>query len=174
MINTDSPVLYYAKKLTRGDSLYTQIRREIHARTGQMPTVVHTEPDIGEFFANNPDAELYIPVFCDTKGWWGGLLGARDIKVSDKIIVSADCQLIVIKKINQQSEISNQQSLFTAEIHPSSGFFKQMNTGIATSLDMLATDAGTILALFSGRNQKKFKSIVESTGNQYLGCIGGY
>jgi len=171
-MKTDSPVLYYKQKRMRGDSLYTQIRREIFARTGQMPHVVQDEPDIGEFFQNNPDSELYIPVFIESKGWWGGLLGSDDIKVCDKIIISADCHLMIIKKSNHQSPITNH--LFTAEIHPSSGFFQKMNTSIATSMDMLATDAGTILALFSGRNEKKFKTIVATTGNHYLGCIGGY
>ena len=54
-------------------------------------------------------------------------------------------------------------------------FFRSLFVGgIATVADMLATDAGTILALFSGRNPNKFVNILESTGNSYLGCIGRY
>ena len=64
--------------------------------------------------------------------------------------------------------------LLAAEIRPSSNFFKKMNSSIATVTDMLATDAGTILALFSGKNQNQFINIIESTGNSYLGCIGQY
>ena len=49
-----------------------------------------------------------------------------------------------------------------------------MNSGIATVADMLATDAGTILALFTGKSQSQFINVLESTGNSYLGCIGRY
>ncbi|MCL2737626.1 MAG: hypothetical protein FWE17_02065 [Alphaproteobacteria bacterium] len=176
--STAYPVLFYGTKRTRGDSLYAAARKEIFAATGQMPRVIHTEPDISDFFATNPDAELYIPVFVDSVGWWGGLLGNEDVKVTGKIILSADCHLMVIGKSSRAQSLGAHKRdgsrLFTAEIHPSSSFFKKMNTGVALSLDMLATDAGTILGLFSGRNKKKFISLVEGTGNSYLGCIGGY
>ncbi|MCL1786139.1 MAG: hypothetical protein FWG39_03250 [Alphaproteobacteria bacterium] len=167
-----SPVLYYSSKRTRGDSLYACARREIFDRTGVMPRVIHAEPDIADFFKNHPDSELYIPVFVESSGWWGGLLGSEDIKVIEKIILSAECQLMVVRKSPLRAAPAAQ--LFTAEIHPASQFFKKMNSGVALSLDMLATDAGTILGLFSGKNKKKFISLVESTGNSYLGCIGGY
>ena len=171
--STVSPVLYYNNRRTRGDSLYAAARREIFDRTGQMPRVIHVEPDMAEFFEKHPETELYIPVFVESTGWWGGLLGNDDVKITDKIILSADCQLMVIKKACPRAAPIHSQ-LFTAEIHPSSPFFKRMNSGVALSLDMLATDAGTILGLFSGKNKKKFISLVESTGNSYLGCIGGY
>ena len=170
-MNHESPVLYYPIKKTRGDSLYSAARREIFERAGQMPRIIDAEPDLGEFFEQHPNAELYIPVFIESRGWWGGLLGAGDIQIVDKIILSADCHLMVIKS-NHESRITNH--LFAAEIRPSSQFFKKMNSSIATSLDMLATDTGAVLGLFAGRNPAKFKSLVESTGNQYLGCIGGY
>ena len=64
--------------------------------------------------------------------------------------------------------------LLAAEIKPASGFFKKMSAEIATVADMLATDAGTILALFSGRDKNRFVNVLESTGNAYLGCIGQY
>ncbi len=47
-------------------------------------------------------------------------------------------------------------------------------SSIAIVSDMLATDAGTILALFAGKNQNRFVNVIESTGNSYLGCIGQY
>jgi len=174
--STVSPVLYYGSKRTRGDSLYAAARKEIFTRTGQMPRVIHTEPDIAEFFDKNDGAELYIPVFVDSAGWWGGLLGSDPSggpRVTDKIILSAECHLMVVSKAGPRNPVPTAQ-LFTAEIHPSSQFFKKMNSQIALSLDMLATDAGTILGLFSGKNKKKFISLVESTGNSYLGCIGSY
>ena len=49
-----------------------------------------------------------------------------------------------------------------------------MNSSIATVADMLATDTGTILALFSGQSTSQFINVLESTGNSYLGCIGRY
>jgi hypothetical protein len=168
-----SPVLYYSSRRTRGDSLYAAARKEIFDRTGEMPRVIHTEPDIADFFEKTPGAQLYIPVFVESSGWWGGLLGSDDIKVTDKIILSADCQLVVISK-SASRFTPHASRLLTAEIHPSSQFFKKMNSQVAMSLDMLATDAGTILGLFSGKNKKKFISLVESTGNSYLGCIGSY
>ncbi|MCL2018005.1 MAG: hypothetical protein FWG80_04535 [Alphaproteobacteria bacterium] len=176
-----SPVLYWPSKrdrgggLGRGDSLYQSARKEIFRTTGQMPRIVTTEPDIQDFFTKHPNAILYIPVFVESTGWWGGLLGADPSNcpcVTDKIILSADCQLMAIQIAAQKLPMSNQ--LFTAEIHPSSQFFKKMNSQIAMSIDMLATDTGTILGLFSGKNRKKFTQLVESTGNSYLGCIGWY
>ena len=169
-----SPVLYWPRR-TRGDSLYQAARKEIFRATGQMPRIVTFEPDIQEFFAKNPPSVLYIPVFVGSTGWWGGLLGfdgEKGPRITDKIILSADCQLMAIQVAVPKTPISNQ--LFTAEIHPSSQFFKKMNSQIAMSIDMLATDAGTILGLFSGKNKKKFAQLVESTGNSYLGCIGWY
>lgn len=171
-----SPTLYWPNKRTRGDSLYQSARKEIFAETGQMPRIVAAEPDIPEFFDKNPAAALYIPVFVGSTGWWGGLLGTNPEKgpfVAKKIILSADCQLMMIKSAaaNRQAPTTDWR-LLVAEIHPSSQFFKKMNSQIAMSMDMLATDAGTILGLFSGRNRKKFAALVESTGNSYLGCIG--
>ena len=80
--------------------------------------------------------------------------------------------MVITSDKNANSSGTNQ--LLAAEIYPTSGFFKKMNSSIATVADMLATDAGTILALFSGKNQNKFINILESTGNSYLGCIGRY
>ena len=81
---------------------------------------------------------------------------------------------MVIKSDIHASHRAVTHQLLAAEIYPTSGFFKKMNSNIATVADMLATDAGTILALFSGKNQSQFINILESTGNSYLGCIGRY
>ena len=97
----------------------------------------------------------------------------RNAVVIDKLIISPECQLMVIESA-RSAKPRGQTQLLAAEIYPTSGFFKKMNSGIATVADMLATDAGTILALFSGKNQSQFINILESTGNSYLGCIGRY
>ncbi|MCL1902232.1 MAG: hypothetical protein FWG18_01220 [Alphaproteobacteria bacterium] len=143
-----------------------------------MPRIVASEPDIHEFFTKFPDSVLYIPVFANATGWWGGLLGVDSEtgpKITEKIILSADCQLMKIEIANIKSQTANSDSrLLVAEIRPQSPFFKKMNSQIAIALDMLATDAGTIIGLFSGKSPKKFIQMVESTGNSYLGCVGRY
>lgn len=153
--------------------LYQLARRAISAQEGQVPKILSTEPDMSDFFEENPDGTLYYPVFFGSTGWWGELLGI-DAKVVKKITISADCQLMAISKDSEIPNHNGRYSLFAAEIQPSSQFFKKMNSSIATSLDMLATDSGSILALFAGKNQSKFVNMLESTGNSYLGCIGTY
>ena len=153
-----------------------------------MPEVIVDDLDISEIFEKNPNATIYYPVFCESTGWWGELLGSDGVidfndednqpheeekVIVEKIIVSPECQLMVVVA-EQNAKMHGNHQLLAAEIRPSSGFFKKMNSSIATVADMLATDAGTILALFSGKNQNQFINIIESTGNSYLGCIGQY
>lgn len=165
------PILYWPRKTT-GDNEYQLARKVINGTTGVMPDVVSGELDFAAIFRETPDAAIYYPVFCGSTGWWGELLGG-DAIVVDKLIISPECQLMVIQS-EQNSAPRGQNQLLAAEIYPASGFFKKMNSGIATVADMLATDAGTILALFSGKNQNQFINVLESTGNSYLGCIGRY
>ena len=165
------PILYWPRK-TNGNMDYQLSRKVINATTGIMPDVLTEDLDIADIFKKNPEATIYYPVFCESTGWWGELLGSDGIIV-EKIIVSPECQLMVITA-DQNIKISGENQLLAAEIHPTSGFFKKMNSSIATVTDMLATDAGTILALFSGRDKNRFVNILESTGNSYLGCIGQY
>jgi len=167
-----SPVLFWSRKI-RDANLYQTARRVISAAAGTMPATCSDEFEISGFFADNPDATLYYPVFAESRGWWGELLG-QDAKVAGKLIVSPECQIMVIVKQPNGRDKPSQNGLYAVEIFPTSAFFKKMNSGIATVCDMLATDSGTILALFSGKNQKKFQSTIESTGNMYLGSIGGY
>ena len=168
---TKFPILYWPRKTT-GDSEYQLSRKVINSATGVMPDVHTDELDISAIFAENPKAVIYYPVFCGSTGWWGELLGGNAV-VIDKLIISPECQLMVIESA-RSAKPRGQTQLLAAEIYPTSGFFKKMNSGIATVADMLATDAGTILALFSGKNQSQFINILESTGNSYLGCIGRY
>ena len=168
---TKFPILYWPRKTT-GDSEYQLARKVINNTTGIMPDVCTDDIDIAEILSNNPNTIIYYPVFCGSTGWWGELLGSDGV-ISDKIIISSECQLMVIES-EKKVKLTGKPQLLAAEIYPTSGFFKKMNSGIATVADMLATDAGTILALFSGRNQTQFINILESTGNSYLGCIGRY
>lgn len=166
-----NPILYWPHK-TNGNSDYQLSRKVINSITGVMPDVILDDLDISGIFESQPDAVIYYPVFCESTGWWGELLGGSGIVV-EKIIVSPECQLMVIVP-ESNAVLHGKNQLLAAEIKPSSGFFKKMNSSIATISDMLATDAGTILALFSGKNQNQFINVIESTGNSYLGCIGQY
>lgn len=165
------PILYWPHKTT-GDATYQLARKVINSETGEMPDVVTDELDFPSVFESNPNAVIYYPVFCESTGWWGELLGGGAV-VTNKLIISPECQLMVIKAENSAT-LHGPHQLFAAEIYPASGFFKKMNSSIATVTDMLATDAGTILALFSGKNQNQFVNVLEMTGNSYLGCIGRY
>ncbi|MBR2011925.1 MAG: hypothetical protein IKA08_01505 [Alphaproteobacteria bacterium] len=165
------PILYWPRKTTT-DAEYQLARKVINNETGAMPTVVTGDLDIETILSEHSDAQIYYPVFCESTGWWGELLGG-DAVVTNKLIISPECQLMVIES-GKNAKSSGKNQLLAAEIYPTSGFFKKMNSGIATVADMLATDAGTILALFSGKNQNQFINILESTGNSYLGCIGRY
>ena len=165
------PILYWSRK-TNNDADYQLARKTISAAHGVMPEVVTGDSDVIDLITNNPDTVLYYPVFCESTGWWGELLGGR-VSVTDKIIISPECQLMVIE-VGSAPVKKGQNQLLAAEIYPTSGFFKKMNSSIATVTDMLATDAGTILALFSGKNHTQFINVLESTGNSYLGCIGRY
>ena len=165
------PILYWPHK-TNGNADYQLSRKVINTTTGMMPDVIVDDLDIPAIFEKNPNATIYYPVFCESTGWWGELLGSDGVIV-DKIIVSPECQLMVVVA-QQNAKMHGNHQLLAAEIRPSSGFFKKMNSSIATVADMLATDAGTILALFSGKNQTQFINVIESTGNSYLGCIGQY
>ncbi len=165
------PILYWPKN-TRDDVDYQLARKAINSECGNMPDIVLDNNDLMEIFDKNPDAVIYYPVFYGSTGWWGELLGG-DAVVTKKVIISAECQLMVIQKTDIE-KIDGKNQLLAAEISPSSGFFKKMDSTIATVSDMLATDSGTVLALFMGQNSAKFINILESTGNSYLGCIGRY
>ena len=165
------PILYWPYK-TNGNADYQLSRKVINNTTGIMPDVISEDLNLAAIFAENDDAVVYYPVFCETTGWWGELLGANAIIV-EKMIISPECQLMVVVSETHAKNCGNNH-LLAAEIRPASGFFKKMNSSIATVTDMLATDAGTILALFCGKNQNQFINIIESTGNSYLGCIGQY
>ena len=165
------PILYWPHK-TNGNADYQLARKVINGATGEMPEVISEDLNLAAIFEENEKAIVYYPVFCESTGWWGELLGGDGVIV-EKMIISPECQLMVIMS-EAHAKTHGNHHLLAAEIRPSSGFFKKMNSSIATVTDMLATDAGTILALFSGKNQNQFINVIESTGNSYLGCIGQY
>lgn len=165
------PILYWPYE-TKGNADYQLARKVINGATGIMPDVINEDLNLASIFEKNPDAIVYYPVFCESCGWWGELLGGNGI-ITEKMIISPECQLMVIVS-SKEAKVHGNHRLLAAEIRPASGFFKKMNSSVATVTDMLATDAGTILALFSGKNQNQFINIIESTGNSYLGCIGQY
>lgn len=165
------PILYWPYKTT-GNADYQLARKVINNETGVMPEVIAADLDLASIFEKNAESVVYYPVFCESTGWWGELLGAN-ATIVEKMIISPECQLMVIVD-ETRAKVHGSHRLLAAEIRPASGFFKKMNSSIATVTDMLATDAGTILALFSGKNQNQFINVIESTGNSYLGCIGQY
>lgn len=167
-------ILYWPRS-TKSDSDYQTARKVINSENGAMPDVIAGDLNIADIFAERPDAVVYYPVFYGSTGWWGELLGG-DAVITNKLIISPECQLMVIES-TQKAHAHKRgalHQLFAAEIYPTSGFFKKMSSEIATVTDMLATDAGTILALFSGRDKNRFVNVLESTGNAFLGCIGQY
>ena len=164
-------ILYWPYK-TNGNMDYQLARKVINGETGLMPDVITEDLNLNAIFEENEEAIVYYPVFCESCGWWGELLGGDGV-IIDKLIISPECQLMVIVA-ESQAKTRGPHHLLAAEIRPASGFFKKMNSSIATVTDMLATDTGTILALFSGKNQNQFINVIESTGNSYLGCIGRY
>lgn len=168
------PILYWPRN-TKSDTEYQTARKVINGEIGEMPNVMTGDLNVADVFATHPDAVIYYPVFYGSTGWWGELLGSN-AAVTEKLIISPECQLMVIESTNNSHDRrgATTHQLFAAEIYPTSGFFKKMSSEIATVADMLATDAGTILALFAGRDKNRFVNILESTGNSYLGCIGRY
>ena len=89
------PILYWPRKTTT-DAEYQLARKVINNETGAMPTVVTGDLDIETILSEHPDAQIYYPVFCESTGWWGELLGG-DAVVTNKLIISPECQLMVIE-----------------------------------------------------------------------------
>ena len=85
---TKFPILYWPRKTT-GDSEYQLARKVINSSTGVMPEVYTDDIDIASVLAANPNATIYYPVFCESTGWWGELLGG-DAVVCDKLIISRE------------------------------------------------------------------------------------
>lgn len=152
----------------KADALYREARRRIAACGGNAPRTVRNL-DFSEFFAKNTDAVVYFPVFQETTGWWGELLGT-DAKIRSKIIVSPECQLY---EIGLAAPMASRQ-LFAAEVLPKATFFQKIRDAAATIKDMIATDSGTILTLLVGNNEDKIRRFVKINGGEYFGYLGGY
>jgi len=150
----------------RADSVYREARRRIAARNGCAPGTAG-ELDFPNFFAKNPDALAYVPVFQGTTGWWGELLGTN-AKIQSKIIISPECQLY---EIGTEMPAAARR-LFAAEVLPKA--FKRIRETATGVKDMIATDSGTILTLLVGNNENKLKNCIKTAGGEYFGCLGGY
>jgi hypothetical protein len=173
------PVLYWPQRFSKRDLSsealakadaddYQAARKKICDDCGEMPTVIYEEPDISGFFKENPDAELFYPVFKNSYGWWGNLIGAEP-KISGQIRVSGKLHLM---RISAEGQANARKMLLVAEVFPTSAFFKKTIAGIATPQDMIATDSGTVIGLFSSNAPSNFRKAVETCGNFYLDCIG--
>ncbi|MDR2268666.1 MAG: hypothetical protein LBD94_00605 [Rickettsiales bacterium] len=152
----------------KADALYREARRQIASRMGIAPRTVK-ELDFSEFFDGNENAVAYFPVFQETIGWWGPLLGTN-AKIQSKMIVSPECQ---IYEIGLDVPVASRK-LFAAEVSPGSVFFRKVRETAATIKDMIATDSGTILTLLAGNSEDKIRRCVKTSGGEYFGYLGGY
>ena len=118
------PILYWPYK-TNGNSDYQLARKVINGATGIMPEVISEDLNLAAIFETNQDAVVYYPVFCESCGWWGELLGGDGVIV-EKLIISPECQLMVIVA-ETHAKAHGIHHLLAAEIRPASGFFKKMN-----------------------------------------------
>lgn len=157
---------------TKCKQYYYLIRKIVFDKFKIMSLRINKTLDLEEVFEQNDSTTVLYPVFCNSTGWWGEFLG-RDFIITEKIIITSNCQIMVIKKYDNFTLSIKQNKLFAAEVLPSSNFFKKINS-IAVINDMLATDSGTILTLLTGNNQNSLINILNSTGNSFLGCIGGF
>ena len=78
------PILYWPYK-TNGNADYQLARKVINGATGEMPEVVSEDLNLSAIFEQNPDAIVYYPVFCESTGWWGELLGGDGVIVEKMI-----------------------------------------------------------------------------------------
>jgi hypothetical protein len=152
----------------KSDALYREARRQIMTRNSITPKTVK-EIDFPTFFVKNPNKLVYFPVFQNTTGWWGELLGT-DAKIRSKIIVSPECQLYEIGR----GAPTAAHRLYAAEILPKTGFFQKIRAAAITVKDMIATDSGTILTLLVCGSEDKVKNCVKLNGGEYFGTLGGY
>ena len=158
----------------RSDAVYREARRQITAKNKSTPKTVR-EIDFADFFQNSDGSLVYFPVFQDSAGWWGSLLGTG-AKVMSKIIVSPECQLYEIGTTNAREDNASRSTrqLFAAEIPPKPTMFRKIRENGTTIKDMIATDNGTVLTLLSGNNENKIKTCIKTLGGEFFGNLGWY
>ncbi|MDR3208787.1 MAG: hypothetical protein LBT45_02970 [Rickettsiales bacterium] len=150
----------------RADKLYREARRQITSRNKSAPRTVK-ELNFSDFFNDNQNALAYFPVFQGTTGWWGEMLGTN-AKILSKMIISPECQLY---EIGTGEEVAARK-LYAAEVMPR--MFRKLRETATMVKDMIATDSGTIMALFVANSESKVKNCVRACGGEYLGSLGGY
>jgi hypothetical protein len=151
---------------SKADGLYREARRQITSRNHSAPRTVK-ELDFSDFFNSGQNALAYFPVFQETTGWWGEMLGTN-AKIQSKIIISPECQIYEIGIGDSPAA----RKLYAAEVLPRS--FRKLRETAANIKDMIATDSGTIMALFVAGSENKIKNCVRAGGGEYFGCLGGY
>jgi len=150
----------------KSTALYREARRFIATRTGGAPQTVKTI-DFDGFFTEHPAALAYFPVFQGMNGWWGEMLGTN-ARIQSKMILSPEC---ILYEIGMDGAATARQ-LFAAEIFPHT--LKKVKDSKTEIKDMIATDAGTILALLCGGAENKIRAAVQTNGGTYIGHLGGY
>jgi len=137
-----------------------------------MPKIVSDTTKINDLPL---DAVFYYPVMTTNKHWWLNLVGARNVKLTDKIIVSPSCQLAVIRNVCAfESKKPGTKNLSVGEVNTASAFFKVVSKKITCIHDIVATSSGTVMVLFGGLNEAKLANALRDTGNHYYGIIGSY
>ncbi|MDR2685894.1 MAG: hypothetical protein LBB23_03940 [Rickettsiales bacterium] len=171
--DSSTSLLYCPSALTDNKSLYIEARKAVYADSGLMPKVVSETTDISDL---PPDAIFYYPIMTASRHWWLNLVGADNVRMVDKISVSADCQLAVIRNVCPDAELKKQgaKNLSVGEVNLASAFFKVVSKKLGCVQDMVATSAGSVMILFQGLSEKKLSDALLDTGNKYYGIIGSY
>jgi hypothetical protein len=152
----------------KSDAMYREARRQITLHNNSAPKTIK-DIDFSTFFQENPNVLVYFPVFQNTIGWWGEMLGTN-AKIQSKIIVSPECQLYEIGI----ASLGLPHQLYAAEIHPKTSLLQKMRELAITVKDMIATENGTVLTLLSGNNEDKIRNCIVRNGGEFFGNLGGY
>jgi len=150
----------------KSSALYREARRFIAGRTGGAPQTAKAI-DFEDFFTQHPSGLIYFPVFQGMSGWWGEMLGT-DARIQSKMVLSPEC---ILYEIGMDGAATSRQ-LFAAEILPHT--LKKVRDSKTEIKDMIATDTGTILALFCGGAENKIRAAIKTYGGTYMGHLGGY
>ncbi|MDR0448982.1 MAG: hypothetical protein LBG89_00775 [Rickettsiales bacterium] len=171
-IDSSASLLYCPAALQEDKSLYEAARKIVYKDSGLMPKIVSDTTKISTLPL---DAVFYYPIMTSNKHWWLHLVDAGDVKLVDKLIVSPECQLAVIRNVSEfESKKAGKKNLSVGEVNTASAFFKVVSQKITCIHDMIATSGGTVMVLFGGLNEAKLEAALRDTGNHYYGVIGSY
>ncbi|MDR0319285.1 MAG: hypothetical protein LBH81_00910 [Rickettsiales bacterium] len=172
IFDSSTSLLYCPECLQKDRELYESARKIVYKDSGIMPKIVSDTTKINTLPL---DAVFYYPIMTTNKHWWLNLVGAGDVKLVDKLIVSPECQLAVIRNVSEfETKKAGKKNLSVGEVKTASAFFKVVSKKITCVHDMIATGSGTVMILFGGINEGKLAAALHDTGNQYYGVIGSY